>query len=113
MGPSASEKKLTRRQHLLAGLISRAAYPLIASLGATFKWRSEGAEHYDAVVRSGRQPIMAFWHGRILPATYYFRRRHRAVRLRRRQGLDIARGTKGPATAETGHGRRQTRRFHD
>jgi lysophospholipid acyltransferase (LPLAT)-like uncharacterized protein len=26
-------------------------------------------------VRSGRQPIMAFWHGRILPATYYFRRR--------------------------------------
>ena len=24
---------------------------------------------------SGRQPIMAFWHGRILPATYYFRRR--------------------------------------
>ena len=25
--------------------------------------------------RSGRQPIMAFWHGRILPATYYFRQR--------------------------------------
>jgi lysophospholipid acyltransferase (LPLAT)-like uncharacterized protein len=27
------------------------------------------------VKASGRQPILAFWHGRILPATYYFRRR--------------------------------------
>src|SRR5207244_4585131 len=29
----------------------------------------------QAVEESGRRPIMAFWHGRILPATYYFRRR--------------------------------------
>ena len=59
----------------MAGLISRAGYPFIASLGATLKWRTEGAEHYDAIVQSGRRPIMAFWHGRILPATIYFRRR--------------------------------------
>jgi lysophospholipid acyltransferase (LPLAT)-like uncharacterized protein len=26
-------------------------------------------------VAGGHQPVMAFWHGRILPATYYFRRR--------------------------------------
>src|SRR5205814_442764 len=32
-------------------------------------------DHYDAIIKSGRQPIMVFWHGRILPATYYFRRR--------------------------------------
>jgi lysophospholipid acyltransferase (LPLAT)-like uncharacterized protein len=32
-------------------------------------------EHLDRVVAGGRQPVMAFWHGRILPATYYFRRR--------------------------------------
>ena len=29
----------------------------------------------DAVARSGHPPIMAFWHGRILPATLYFRDR--------------------------------------
>ena len=29
----------------------------------------------DRIVASGHQPVMAFWHGRILPATYYFRRR--------------------------------------
>ena len=55
--------------------IAGAGYPLINLLGHTLRWRIEGAHHYDAVVASGRRPIMAFWHGRILPATYYFRRR--------------------------------------
>jgi lysophospholipid acyltransferase (LPLAT)-like uncharacterized protein len=56
-------------------MIACAGYPIIAALGSTFRWRAEGAEHLDAVAQSGRQPIMAFWHGRILPATVYFRRR--------------------------------------
>ena len=30
---------------------------------------------YDAIVASGRQPIFAFWHGRILGGLYYFRDR--------------------------------------
>jgi hypothetical protein len=50
-------------------------YRAIAALGSTLKWRTEGVEHLDAIVASGRQPIMAFWHGRILSATYYFRNR--------------------------------------
>jgi lysophospholipid acyltransferase (LPLAT)-like uncharacterized protein len=58
-----------------AVLISMAGYRLVAALGATLRWRTDGLEHVEAIVRSGRQPIMAFWHGRILPATYYFRRR--------------------------------------
>src|SRR5437867_10927377 len=55
----------------IAGL----GYPLINLLGHTLRWKVEGLEHFDAIVASGRQPVMAFWHGRILPATYYFRRR--------------------------------------
>src|SRR5436190_1459685 len=58
-----------------AAAISTAGYRLVASLGPTWTWRAEGAGHYDEVIRNGRQPIMAFWHGRIMPATYYFRRR--------------------------------------
>lgn len=58
-----------------ARLIAALGYRLAALLGATLKWRTEGLEHFDAIVRGGRQPVMAFWHGRILPATYYFRRR--------------------------------------
>jgi lysophospholipid acyltransferase (LPLAT)-like uncharacterized protein len=52
-----------------------AGYRVIAALGSTFRWRTDGLEHLEAIARSGRQPVMAFWHGRILPATYYFRRR--------------------------------------
>jgi lysophospholipid acyltransferase (LPLAT)-like uncharacterized protein len=62
-------------KRLQARAISTLGYPLIAALGSTLRWRAEGLEHLDAVARDGRQPIMAFWHGRILPATVYFRRR--------------------------------------
>ena len=55
--------------------LANIGYPLISALGRTLRWRVEGAQHYDAVVASGRQPIMAFWHGRILPGTLYFRQR--------------------------------------
>src|SRR5215208_707602 len=50
-------------------------YPLVNALGHTLRWRVDGLHHYDRIVASGRQPVMAFWHGRILPATFYFRRR--------------------------------------
>jgi lysophospholipid acyltransferase (LPLAT)-like uncharacterized protein len=56
---------------MIAGL----GYPLINTLGHTLRWRVEGLQHLEAILASGRQPVMAFWHGRILPATFYFRRR--------------------------------------
>jgi lysophospholipid acyltransferase (LPLAT)-like uncharacterized protein len=56
-------------------MISAAGYPMVAALGSTFRWREAGAECYQQVLQGGRQPIMAFWHGRILPATVYFRKR--------------------------------------
>ena len=65
----------SRRKRLEVAAISAAGYRLIALLGSTLRWRTEGLEHLDAILAGGRQPIMAFWHGRILPATYYFRRR--------------------------------------
>jgi lysophospholipid acyltransferase (LPLAT)-like uncharacterized protein len=65
----------SRLKRIEAAAISIAGYRLVAALGATLRWRTEGLEHFDTVVRSGRQPIMAFWHGRILPATVFFRRR--------------------------------------
>jgi lysophospholipid acyltransferase (LPLAT)-like uncharacterized protein len=62
-------------KRLQAAAISILGYRLCAALGATLTWRVEGLEHYDQIVRSGRQPILAFWHGRILPATIYFKHR--------------------------------------
>ena len=62
-------------RRLQARLIAMAGYRAIAALGLTLRWRTEGLEHLESILRSGRQPVMAFWHGRILPATYFFRRR--------------------------------------
>ena len=56
-------------------LIAGAGYWMISVVGTTLRWRVEGLEHYDAAVRTGRPPILGFWHGRILPATIYFRDR--------------------------------------
>ncbi len=75
MNDEATDWKASRLKRLEAAAISAAGYRLVAALGATFRWRAEGVEHVEAVVKSGRQPIMAFWHGRILPATIFFRRR--------------------------------------
>lgn len=63
------------RKRFEVATIAGLGYPLINALGQTLRWRVEGREHLDAVTASGRQPIMAFWHGRILPGTIYFRRR--------------------------------------
>jgi lysophospholipid acyltransferase (LPLAT)-like uncharacterized protein len=65
----------SRWKRIQARLISILGYRLVQLLGSTLRWKTEGLEHFDAIVAGGRQPVMAFWHGRILPATYYFRRR--------------------------------------
>jgi lysophospholipid acyltransferase (LPLAT)-like uncharacterized protein len=67
--------RASRLKRFEAGAISRIGYPLVAALAATFRWRTEGLEHLEATERAGKPPIFAFWHGRILPATYFFRRR--------------------------------------
>jgi lysophospholipid acyltransferase (LPLAT)-like uncharacterized protein len=67
--------RASRLKRFEAAAIAIAGYRLVAALGSTFRWRAEGLEHLEAVARTGRQPIMAFWHGRILPATIFFQRR--------------------------------------
>jgi lysophospholipid acyltransferase (LPLAT)-like uncharacterized protein len=67
--------RTSRLKRLQVGAIAALGYPIINALGHTLRWRVAGLHHLDAIVASGRQPIMAFWHGRILPATFYFRRR--------------------------------------
>lgn len=68
-------ERLTFSRRLQARLIAFVAYPLLAVLCRTYRWRIEGAGHYQTVVDAGRQPILALWHGRILPGLHYFRNR--------------------------------------
>ena len=67
--------RASRRKRAEAAAISAVGYRAMQALGATLRWKTAGFEHFDTIARAGQQPIMAFWHGRILPATYYFRRR--------------------------------------
>jgi lysophospholipid acyltransferase (LPLAT)-like uncharacterized protein len=62
-------------RRLQAWLIGALGYPAIHLLGRSWRWRSEGLTHLDEVRASGRYPVMAFWHGRILPSIYFFRHR--------------------------------------
>ena len=96
---------LTRRKRFEAAAIAAIGTPLIEALGGTYTWREHGAEHLRAVERDGRPPIFAFWHGRILAATLYFRDRGIIVitsenfdgewiaRIIRRFGYGTARGS--------------------
>lgn len=67
--------RLSRVKRAEAAAIAGLGYPLINALGHTLRWRVDGLRHLDGILASGRQPIMGFWHGRILPATFFFRRR--------------------------------------
>lgn len=96
---------LTGIQRTKAAAIAAVGYPLIAVLGRTLRWQVEGYQHYEAIRRLGQQPIFAFWHGRILPATWFWRDRGIVVmtsenfdgewiaRIITRFGYGVARGS--------------------
>jgi hypothetical protein len=96
---------LTRAQRIKAGTIAGAAAPVVGMLGRTWRWIEDGAEHLQALEARRTPPILALWHGRILPATIYFRDRgivamtsrnfdgEWIARLMRRFGYAQARGS--------------------
>ena len=75
LGLAVSDWRSSWAKRAQVAAIAGVGYPLINALGHTLRWRVEGLHHFDAIIASGRQPVMGFWHGRILSATYYFRRR--------------------------------------
>jgi len=66
-----SQSRVKRAQ---LAAISALGAPMIVALGSSLTWKVEGLEHLR-FEGGGRRPIMAFWHGRVLTATYYFRGR--------------------------------------
>ena len=55
--------------------ISTLVWPVFEALGGTYNWRVLGQHHLDVLTASGRAPIYACWHGRVLSATLFFRDR--------------------------------------
>src|SRR5437660_1795695 len=72
-------------------LIGWVGYWIIQIIGCTMRWESEGDGHLGEIYRSGNRAIFTFWHGRIFPATYYWRNRGIVVMTSRsRDGEPIA-----------------------
>ncbi|MGV3520568.1 lysophospholipid acyltransferase family protein [Luteitalea sp.] len=74
--PGWQQSAARRRQ---VAIISAVGAPLVGALGRTWRFTSEGVETYDRLVAAGQHPILTFWHGRILPATVFWRDRQIAV----------------------------------
>jgi hypothetical protein len=73
-------------------LVSIAGYLIIRAIGSTLRWQVEGWHHFLGIHASGRRVIYAFWHGRILASTYFWRKRGIVVMTSRsRDGDYIAR----------------------
>jgi lysophospholipid acyltransferase (LPLAT)-like uncharacterized protein len=63
------------RKRAEVAAIAGLATPVLRALGATWRWRVEGEERLSEAERSGGHGIHAFWHGRIVHGTLYFRDR--------------------------------------
>jgi len=63
------------RQRLMIRAADLAFYLAIRLIGSTLRFRVEGGEHWEEASRDGRLPVYTFWHDRIFPGTYFFRRR--------------------------------------
>jgi lysophospholipid acyltransferase (LPLAT)-like uncharacterized protein len=95
----------SRWKRAQAAAIATVGAPLIEALGGTYHWHERGCGWLETLEHEGRQPIFAFWHGRILAATLYFRDRGIVVmtsenfdgewiaRIIRHFGYDTARGS--------------------
>jgi lysophospholipid acyltransferase (LPLAT)-like uncharacterized protein len=84
--PDTLNPKYTRLEIWKARLISWAGYVAISVIGRTIRWQSVGDEHLAAIHNSGHRAIFTFWHGRIFPATYYWR--HRGIVVMTSMNLD-------------------------
>lgn len=68
-------RTFTRSERFKTWLIGLIGYFVIELIGRTMRWRSAGDSHLDEIYKTGNRAIFTFWHGRIFPATYYWRNR--------------------------------------
>ncbi len=71
--------KASRSKRAQASLIGAIGFPSLWALGATWRWTTSGEEYRSAILSSGKLPVMALWHGRILPSVVYFRHQNITV----------------------------------
>jgi lysophospholipid acyltransferase (LPLAT)-like uncharacterized protein len=71
----ATLSEYSLKERILIRLAGVTFFGLIKVLGSLTRFEVRGAEHLEAVEAAGKQPILCFWHDRILLSTYFFRKR--------------------------------------
>lgn len=104
-GEVSSSKKYTAFDRVRFAVVAEVSYWLIRSICSTLRWQFDNWKVRTDRLACGQPTIYATWHGRILPAVYYFRNfgivvmtsRHRDAEyiapLIRRFGFGAARGS--------------------
>ena len=69
-------------------IISSLGYWIIRGVGGTLRWRVIGWDRLESVYQADQRPILAFWHGQIFMASYYFRNRGIVVMTSRHRDGD-------------------------
>jgi len=75
MSATESSWRRSRLKRVQVRAIASVGWPVIEGLGGTYTWRVHGQQHLDRLDAEGVAPIHAFWHGRVLAATLFFRDR--------------------------------------
>jgi lysophospholipid acyltransferase (LPLAT)-like uncharacterized protein len=71
----SERRQFSTWQRLQIFVIAQVSAWLIYVTGKTLRWESRGDENLEAIYRAGKRAIFTFWHGRIFPATWYWRKR--------------------------------------
>ena len=66
----------TRKEGFLIRTAGIVGYVATLVLGKLTRFETEGIEYLEEIEAAGKQPVLVFWHDRILLATYYFRNRN-------------------------------------
>lgn len=74
------------KQKILIWLASWVFYLFIKLIGASVWFETEGWENFQKIEADGKLPIYAFWHDRIILATYFFR--HRGIVVMNSKSFD-------------------------
>jgi len=68
-----SLERFTLLQRLAIRTAGFGLYLFVRLIGATLRFETIGQENLEKIEGSGRLPIYAFWHDRIIAGTYFFR----------------------------------------
>lgn len=82
----ASLENYTFAERIQIRILGFAFYLFTNLIGKTIRFEVENWENLEKIEREGKIPILAFWHNRIFPATYYFR--HRGIVVMSSQSFD-------------------------